>query len=353
VILLRRKGFFYAANFLHVLEIVLSHTLVCDNRSIILRINQLQQWRRIYPNATMESEWDVLVEIRETLQQFEISSQPIFQHIKGHQDRLRPLADLSLEAKLNCKADKLAETYLRRFPDVDHSIVSLLPTAGCQLQLDQGTITHDLKRELAMARSVPPMREKLCHKNAWSEDEFDKIDWVSHGRALSRLKPHKTTLVKYLNDILPVGKVVHRYDPKYPPSCPSCPSCSAALEDREHLWTCPAISRHQWRKDCQSNMLQALNKCDTDPPLQSLLLDVLDALLHGKPLESIPVEPMVAEVAEAQARIGWHQILKGRFVNEWKSAQDRYYKGSPAPSPISLVNQSPIPTPILCNSMTL
>ena len=141
---------------------------------------------------------------------------------------------------------------------------------------------------------------------------------------LSRLKPYKTTLVKYLNDILPVGKMVHRYDPKYPPSCPSC---SAALEDRYHLWTCPAISRHQWRKDCQSNMLQALNKCDTAPPSQSLFLEVLDALLHGKPNESIPVDPTVAEVAEAQARIGWHQILKGRFVKEWKNAQDRYYRG--------------------------
>jgi hypothetical protein len=123
---------------------LLSHTLVCDNRSIILRINQLQQWRRIYPNATMESEWDVLAEIRETLHQFELSSQPTFQHIKGHQDQLRPLADLSLEAQLNCTADKLAETYLRRFPDVNHSTVSLLPTAGCQLHLDQGTITLDL-----------------------------------------------------------------------------------------------------------------------------------------------------------------------------------------------------------------
>jgi len=305
-------------------DALLSHVLVCDNRSIILRIKELQQWTRIYPNATMESEWDVLAEIRATLQHFDLHSQPIFQHIKGHQDRLRPLADLSLEARLNCKADKLAETYLQSFPDVDHSFVALLPTAGCQLQLDAGTITHDIKRELAMARAVPPMKEKLCHKNSWSEDEFEKIDWVSHGRALSRLKPHQTTLVKYLNDILPVGKMVHRYDPKYPPSCPSC---SASLEDREHLWTCPAISRHQWRKNCQSNMLQALNKCDTAPPLQSLILDVLDALLHGKPLDSIPVDPMVAEVAAAQARIGWHQILKGRFVNEWKNAQDRYYRG--------------------------
>lgn len=151
------------------------------------------------------------------------------------------------------------------------------------------------------------------------------IDWVSHGRALNRMNSHKSTLVKYLNDILPVGKVVHRYDPKYPLSCPSCP---AAIEDRDHFWRCPAISWQQWRKDCKSNMLQALNKFDTAPPVQSLLLDALDALMHGKPLESITIHPLVEEVAEAQAQVGWHQILKGRFVSEWKQAQERYYRGT-------------------------
>jgi len=303
---------------------ILSHPLVCDNKAVVHRINELKQWKRIYPNVTMESEWDVLAEIKATLEALTPPSQPTFDHIKGHQDRTCPMEELTLQARLNCRADKLAERHFQQFPMMDQSMVPLLPTAGCQLHLAQGTTTHDIKRELSLARAVPPMKAKMCHKNAWSEDEFDRIDWVSHGRALHRLNHHKTTLVKYLNDILPVGKVVHRYDPKYPPSCPSCP---AALEDREHLWTCPATSRHQWRKDCQSNMLQALNKCDTAPPLQSLLLDALDALLHGKPLESIPIDPSVAEVAEMQARIGWHQILKGRFVNEWKSAQDRYYKG--------------------------
>jgi len=103
---------------------------------------------------------------------------------------------------------------------------------------------------------------------------------------------------------------------------------SATLEDRDHLWTCPAISRQQWRKDCQSNMLQALKTLDTAPPIQSLLLDALDALLHGKQLEAIRIDPSVEDVAGAQALVGWHQILKGRFVCEWKQAQERYYRGT-------------------------
>ena len=314
---------------------LLSHSLVCDNKAIVSRINELKKWKRVYPNVTMESEWDVLAEIKATLEALAPASQPTFDHIKGHQDRTCPTEDLPLQAQLNCKADKLAERFFQQSPMMDHSVVPLLPTAGCQLHLAHGTTTHDIKRELSLARTVPPMKAKLCHKHAWSEDEFDMIDWVSHGRALNRLNSHKSTLVKYLNDILPVGKMVHSYDLKYPLSCPSCP---AAIEDRDHLWTCPAISRQQWRKDCQSNMLQALNKFDTAPPIQSLLLDALDALMHGKPLESITIHPLVEEVAEAQAQVGWHQILKGRFVSEWKQAQERYYRGTIRSNPTTDVS---------------
>jgi hypothetical protein len=180
----------------------------------------------------------------------------------------------------------LADRQFQQFPMRDHSTVPLLPTAGCQLHLVHGTTTHDIKRELIVAATAPPMKAKLCRKNAWSEDEFEMIDWVSHGRALNRLNSHKSTLVKYLNEILPIGKLVHRYDSKYPSTRPSC---SAVLDDRDHFWTFPAASRHQWRKDCQSNMLQALNRFDTSPPLQSLLLD---ALIHREPMESITVDPI-------------------------------------------------------------
>ena len=307
-------------------NIIRSHPLVCDNRAIVIRINELKGWNKIYPNVTMESEWDALAEIKATLEALGTASQPTFAHIKGHQDSIHPIAELPLQAQLNCKADELADRQFQQYPETDHSTVPLLPTAGCQLHLAHGTTTHDIKRELIIAATAPPMKAKLCSKNAWSEDEFEMIDWVSHGRALNRLISHKSTLVKYLNDILPIGKMVNRYDSKYPSTCPSC---SAVLEDRDHFWTCPAASRNQWRKDCQSKMLQALNRFDTAPPLQTLLLDALDALIHRKPMKSITIDPAVEEVARAQAQVGWHQILKGRFVCEWRQVQDRYYRGEP------------------------
>jgi hypothetical protein len=96
----------------------------------------------------------------------------------------------------------------------------LLPTSGCQLHLAQGTTTRDIKSELKLARAVPLMREKLCKDNSWEEEHYDSIDWDSHGRALKQLHNHKSTLVKYLNNILPVGQKVHKYNPKYPENCP-------------------------------------------------------------------------------------------------------------------------------------
>ena len=60
-------------------------------------------------NVTMESELDVLAEMKTTLDALAPASQLTFDHIKGHQDGTCPTEDLPLQAQLNCQADKLAE----------------------------------------------------------------------------------------------------------------------------------------------------------------------------------------------------------------------------------------------------
>ena len=269
----------------------------------------------------MASEWDVLTEIRTAMMGLTEGSQPTMSHIKSHQDDKRPVEELSIPAQMNCAADKLADEYLKQNPDVDHTKVPMLPTSGCQLHLSHGTVTHNLKLAMTHARTIPPFKKKLCSKHAWSEEDFDDIDWTAHGQALKRIKKHRKTIVQYVNDWLPVGKRVHTYDPKYPESCPSCP---AQVEDTEHLQNCQAQSRKKWRKECHSAMLKALKATDTALPLQELLLEALKALLHGRPTAEIHVDPAVADVAAAQEIIGWHHILKGRFSKSWKTAQDKY-----------------------------
>jgi hypothetical protein len=298
-----------------------SPRLLCDNKGVITRINKLLHLPTIFPNTTMESEWDILAEIRTALQALTPGCSPTFEHIKGHQDAKIPMDELPISAQMNCEADQWANEYLVRYPDFPHERVPILPSTGCQLQLPQGTITHAFQRTLTLARTVPPMRDKLCHAHNWSQEDFESIDWTAHGRALHRLSKHKTTLLKYLNDIIPVGKLANTYDSKYPANCPSCPE---PMETREHFWKCPAQSRHKWRKQCQGNLLKLLTDLDTATPLQQLFLDAMDAMIQGKPLNSIPIDPAVAHVATAQAQVGWHQLLKGRFVHQWSETQAKY-----------------------------
>jgi hypothetical protein len=76
----------------------------------------------------------------------------------------------------------------------------------------------------------------LCTKHIWDPTIFVDIAWEAHRRALNQLTQKKTILIKYLNGIVPVGKVVHRYDKKY---AINCPSCEEAIETQDHLLVCP------------------------------------------------------------------------------------------------------------------
>ena len=190
----------------------------------------------------------------------------------------------------------------------------MLPTSGCQLQLQEGTITYKVKRELKHARTAPLLRQRLCHKHAWTDSAFEDINWNSFGKSLRRHDKQRVTMVKYLNCCLPVGTLVNKYDKKYPINCPSC---SASIEDNEHLHRCPATSRIQWRKTCYTTMRKKLEQLKTPQHVQSLFLEGLQVMLQGQSATTIQIPLETTELAQSQRQIGWHHILKGKLSNAW------------------------------------
>ena len=294
--------------------------MVCDNQSMVNKTNEISKYVTVFPNSTVASEYDVLAKIRTAMRQLG-TSQPVLEHIKGHQNEKTSWNKLTLSARLNCRADELADQYLKEFPEVDQTRVPLLPSSGCQLHLANGTTTYDLKLNLTHARTIPPLRQKLCERNAWEDTVFNMIDWTAHGQALKRLKKHQITLVQYVNDWLPLGKRVHMYDPKYPEWCPSC---TAQVEDTTHLMTCPATSRTKWRKESLTTIKKQLDDTNTAHPIKELMVEGLHAALHNRPVETIAVHPAVADVAASQSVIGWSQMLKGRFSKLWAATQDKH-----------------------------
>ena len=252
------------------------HMVRCDNEGIVTKINSMQCYRDVFPNATMSSEWDVIAKIRASILQLGTSS-PQLEHVLGHQDKDTPYVQLPLSAQLNCDADKEAATFLSEHPDEDFKNAPVFPTSGCQLQLVTGTVTYDIKQSLQHARHAPPLQARLCLRHAWSDEEFHDVDWISHSRALKRHDKHRVTMVKYLHDWLPLGKRVHTYNKKYPASCPSC---NAPVEDRTHFWACPSEERHTWKRGAYQSIKKYLQTNNTAPDLQTLMLDGLQMVLY-------------------------------------------------------------------------
>ena len=82
------------------------------------------------------------------------------------------------------------------------------------------------------------------------------------------------------------------------------------------------------RKEQREPWYQAILKYTTDtgtyPPLQDLLMNAMRALMDDSDLTQLAIPEEVANVACAQAGIGWEHLLKGRFSKEWTKAQDRH-----------------------------
>ena len=296
--------------------------ILCDNVAMVRRVSDPpMHLDDQYPNSTMEAEWDVLVEIWTTITTLPPAARPTFHHIKGHQDKTTPYADLSLRAQLNCDADKLAEAFILASPDMDYGIAPLLPTSGIQLHLPNGTISNKYKMALRLARTTPLMEEHLREKFGWSQATFQDIDWECSRRAYNRLRKHRLTLVKHANNYTPTGKRAHRNDPKYPPNCPSCPE---PIEEGPHVHLCQNPQRVEVKNQFLKDLRDRMDVLDTPVDVMELLLEGIKSVFEGRAPETIPVSHRLAYIAEAQTRIGWEHVLRGRLTQLWSQHQQTH-----------------------------
>ena len=322
-------GILSACRFLYHWGVTLGKTLptshlYCDNKSMINRsLNHPRDLASIYPNERLASEWDVIIEIWYTLQDLQTVASPSMSHIKGHQDRQCPYDKLTLSAQLNVDADSLADSFLADFPELDYSKATISPHTHVQLHSRQGTITHKTKRTLRDLRTTPLLVARLQKKYDWSDSTFNDVNWEAGRQATNRLRSKKTTLIKHLNNISPVGALVSLYDPKY---SAECPSCDHPNETRQHLYQCNAPSRLEWKGQFANKLREVMDNLSTPADVRDLLLAGLQAVLADGNLEeiSVPDTPTARRIAAAQAAIGWPEILKGRLSHEWRKAMQRH-----------------------------
>jgi hypothetical protein len=106
--------------------------LYSDNQGLVDRIVKMKTWKSLYPSATLMPEWGVLSIIMDYLPR--LLSDPLIQHVKGHQYEDAPVHTLPLPAQLNCEADALATESLDAIPE-PIPIVPVYPSSVYQLDV--------------------------------------------------------------------------------------------------------------------------------------------------------------------------------------------------------------------------
>ena len=295
-------------------------SLSTDNEGLVTRIATCRACAIEHPNTSLKPDWDVVRSIADTLLLFPA---PKITHVKGHQDKTVPYADLPLRAQLNVDADHLAGEFHATFSPTPER-VTRLGSNPVQFHLPSGTITSKVKQVVRKAATTPPLQDYICESTLWSPQTFDAVDWLPHGQALKRCYTKKSFLVKFLHNLLPTGKRVHRYAVTY---CHRCPTCHAPQEDRSHLLQCPHPSRIAWINDLFVALRARCASLRTREVLLDLLITGIDCWINDTafPYHRFPsasVQPLLAQ----QDSIGWDQLLLGRFGLHWRFLQDDHLR---------------------------
>jgi hypothetical protein len=77
-------------------------------------------------------------------------------------------------------------------------------------------------------------------------------------------------------------------------------------------------------------MKKTMQGVDTSPDLIRLLTEGMLSYFHDIPYQLEGTDE-IQQLALEQERIGWHQLLFGKFVKEWRRVQEAYLEATDAP----------------------
>jgi hypothetical protein len=156
---------------------------------------------------------------------------------------------------------------------------------------------------------------------------MDGIHWSAHGSALKRQTTRQTHMVKLLHEMLPTTRQANKFDH----GKRQCPLCPSQTEDRDHILCCSHLTRQQWRNTFLRDLKDYCTQSNTDPALQSLLLQGIQGWFQTSQNYTVNTDrynDTLHRLVHQQNRIGWRQIFHGRFTVEWVRIQDSYYRRS-------------------------
>jgi hypothetical protein len=282
------------------------YTFLCDNKGLLHRMNAFQKRITDSPKFYTEPDQDIIMEI-EAKQRLLEAKQIDAQHVKGHQDNSNK--ELSMEARMNIRADKLATEVLDDRAVYEQPVEMTPLTCPCYLAHRGQIITSHERRILKRAYDERRLKEQVGRYNQWSKDTVEGIDWTVIKAARAREGSKNTVFTtKMMHGWLPTAARQHRHNQVPNNNCILC----RLPETQEHLWQCEKRTNEKGR--IIRELWNMLNKMGTKPILRNEITKSLTNWVNGHE----------ATLFGQQQKIGVYGMIRGYISKEWVQEQQQY-----------------------------
>jgi hypothetical protein len=293
---------------------------ISDNLGMITSLTARRAYTIPYPNATLQTDWDLLEEIHQTYQMSKLTEHS-YEWVQGHQDSRIPSAErtsMSQQAKYNIRADTLAGAFSL---DIDHSLRTHTPNmrfTKCTLQLQNISQHGQYSRAIRRTVAEPELYKYLTRKHDWDETTHQEIDWLAFRMAArNHRSSNEIQLLKIVHDHLPTRAHLAKFQSWTDPQCHHClyPDTMDHLQ-RSDCNNCSST----FRVSLKDSITAYFDRHQTPLRFQSIFLEALNAwLLQDKdePTTSTWTKQQ-HPVKDSQNAIGLRLITRGFLSTQWR-----------------------------------
>ena len=233
-----------------------------------------------------------------------------------------PRVSLSLASILNIQADQLATAYRGNGSCVSSTHVPHIDEQQCSISINGVWLTSQYDECARFHVNGYHLKQYAMSSNGWSNNVWNEIYFAVFGAHFRRLRPsQQASHMKLVHNQLPLGERRYQQAPIKEDSLRLCPRCKEKSETNEHFLQCEA---NPARLQSLSKLKSDIQTTDIHPVRYLLFAGICHWLKNPDtlfdPSTSEFPEHLLVPIQEAlsfQARIGWHQAVKGYFSKNW------------------------------------
>jgi hypothetical protein len=291
---------------------------ISDNQGMILSLTDRLTYKTVYPNATLQPDWDLLEEIANTFSRTSIASLT-FRWVRGHQDTSSsstPPPTLSPKALLNIRADSLAGKYHLLIDTKARPRTPLMTTTRCVLQMQGASVHANYSAAIRRAVAEPAYVAYLDRKHNWGNTGYRDVLWDPFHMAARTHHSSEVHLLKLVHDQLPTRSHLSRFQSWVVPTCHHCNEPDTL--DHLQRGRCNPVSV-RYSQDVQDALTTYFKKHRTPTAFRETFLFSIQQWLTDDTqlIVTSPQWHASTVLHHNQQNLGWRLLTRGFLSRHW------------------------------------